>query len=349
MATIKEIKELALHAAKGTAPANYSTENVDEALREELNAMCGSINQFMRNKDDLFEIMIETADEVVPQKVIDRISLFAEVRVVPQNTKVMFTRKLGKNRAKAFVTRVGLSGVYETFRLDAESFDVGVHAVGSAGQIDFERMLDGTDSMADIMEVILEGLEDSVYVEVERLLIESLNNAARPKANQVISNGFDAAKMADLVNVVRAYGSNAVIFATPNFVSAMGPDAIVAPIVGAAQGIYAPDDIDAIHNTGYIRIFRGTPVVMLPNGFIDEMNEKTWFNDQFAFVLPAGREKIVKFVFEGATQMWSRDNEDQSMEIRFYKKMGGAIMVYNNWGIYQNTALADNSYNPYGF
>ena len=29
MATIAEIKELALHAARGTAPANYSVQNVN--------------------------------------------------------------------------------------------------------------------------------------------------------------------------------------------------------------------------------------------------------------------------------------------------------------------------------
>lgn len=39
MATLQEIKELALHAARGTAPANFSNENVNEALHDEINAM----------------------------------------------------------------------------------------------------------------------------------------------------------------------------------------------------------------------------------------------------------------------------------------------------------------------
>ena len=53
MATIKELKELALHAARGTAPANYAAETVDEALRGELASMCSSINNFMRNRYDI--------------------------------------------------------------------------------------------------------------------------------------------------------------------------------------------------------------------------------------------------------------------------------------------------------
>ena len=118
MATLQEIKELALHAARGTAPANFSNENVNEALHDEINAMCGSINEFMRNQYDIFEIIIATADEVVPKKALDRMSMFAEMRVAPQGQKTLFHKKAGKNRAKAFITRVGLSGVYETFRLD---------------------------------------------------------------------------------------------------------------------------------------------------------------------------------------------------------------------------------------
>lgn len=52
MATIQEIKELALHAAKGTVPANYSKGGVDidSALRDSLKEYAGSINQFMKNR-----------------------------------------------------------------------------------------------------------------------------------------------------------------------------------------------------------------------------------------------------------------------------------------------------------
>ena len=343
MATLNEIKELALHAAKGTAPVNYSCENVDVALREELNAMCGSVNKFNQNKYDLFQIIIETADEIVPKKVIDRMSMFAEIRVVPQGQKTMFHKKVGKNRAKQFITSVGLSGVYETFRLDSTEFTVPVKAIGSAGTIDFERFLDGAETMSDIMDVILEGLEEAAYIEVAKCLMASLNNVKRPTANQYIDSSFNPANLQKLVNVVKRYDESAVIFACDDFIDAMGPDAIVPAISGVAQGIYSPEDIEAIHNSGRIKIFRGTPIVELPQGFVDENNDKTWLNPQFAYVLPTGREKVVKFVFEGDTQMKDFTNRDNSTEIHFWKKMGAAIISYNNWGIYQNSGLTDTS------
>ena len=347
MATIQEIKELALNAARGTAPENYSVENVNDALRDELNAMCSSINEFRRNQYDIFEIIIETADEIVPKKVIDYLGIFAEVKIVGNGQKAMFKRKLGKNRAKKFLTQVGLSGVYETFRLDTETFTVEAHAVGGAGTIDFDRMLDGSENMADIMDIITEGLTDSVFYEVQKALVAAYDAAGIPAANKKNQNTFVAKDMQDLVNVVRSYGTSAVIFACPEFVAAMGPDQIGDKSYDA---VYSPKDIEDIANTGYIKMFRGTPIVQMPQSFVDETNTAVTLDPQFAFVLPTGGEKVVKVVLEGPTQMWMRDNRDQSMEINAYKKMGAAILTYHNWGIYKNTALKTTVVGqPYGF
>jgi hypothetical protein len=346
MATIQEIKELALNAARGTAPENYSVENVNDALRDELNAMCSSINEFRRNQYDIFEIIIETADDIVPKKVIDYVGIFAEVKTVGNGQKAMFKRKLGKNRAKKFLTQVGLSGVYETFRLDTETFTVEAHAVGGAGTIDFDRMLDGSENMSDIMDIITEGLTDSVFYEIQKALIAAYEAAGVPAANRKEGNNFVAKDMQDLVNVVRSYGTSAVIFACPEFVAAMGPDQIGDP---SYKAVYSPKDIEDIANTGYIKMFRGTPIIQMPQSFIDENNDKTAMNPQYAFVLPAGGEKVVKVVLEGPTQMWMRDNRDQSMEINAYKKMGAAILTYHNWGVYKNKSISDTSASLYGF
>ena len=347
MATLQEIKELALYAAKGTAPANFEAENVNQALRDALNDLAGSVNQFMKNRYDIYDIIIETADEIVPNKVISALGQFAEVQVVGQGQKALFKKSVGKNRAKKFLTQVGLSGVYETFRLDKTTFEVPAMAIGGAVTIDFERMLDGAEDMAEVMQILTEGLADSVFVEVQKALKAAMNATGRPDANKVSKNTFDADAMVKLINVVRAYGSNAVIFAPPEFVAAMGPDAI-APGGTNYQGIYHPQDIDQIHNTGYINLFRGTPIVQIPQSFIDETNTKTWIDPQLAYVLPTGGEKVVKIVLEGQTQVHDFTNRDNSMEIHVYKKMGAAILTHYNWGIYQNTGITDTSESPYG-
>ena len=276
MATIEQIKELALHAARHSAPANFTSENVDDALKGELNKLAGSINQFMKNRYDIYDIIVQTADEIVPKKVLDAIGMFAEVQQTAQGQAAIFKKgRLGRARARAFLTQVGNSGVYETFRLDSSTFELHGHAVGGAVTIDFERMLDGAETMADVMDILTEGLVDSTMVEVHKAMRAAINAQSRPEANKVSTSRFDASEMVKLVSVVKAYGNGAAIFATPEFIAAMGPDAIV-PVSGNLPGVYSPKDIDAIHDYGLINIFRGTPVIELQQSFIDETNTKTY-------------------------------------------------------------------------
>ena len=341
--TLNELRELALHAVKGTAPDTFTVENVNEAFADGLKEFAGSYNQFMKNRYDLYDIIIESIDEILPRDVMSAIGQFAEVQTVAQGQKAMFKKKLGRARAKKFLTQVGLSGVYETFRLDSETFELGAHAVGGGATIDFERMLDGAESLAEVVGIVTEGLTNAVYVEVERALVAAYDNM--PATNKY-KGAWNADEMVKLMNIVRAYGQP-VIFACPEFIAKMGPDAIVPVLANdstkVAQGIYSPKDIEAIHDTGFIKVFRGATVVEIPQSFVDETNTETYVDPSRAYVFPAGAEKVVKVVLEGQTQIRDHENKDNSMEVYAWKKMGCAILHHNNWCIYWNSSIADTS------
>ena len=348
--TLNELRDIALHAAKGTAPANFTVDNVNEAFIDGLKEFAGSYNQFMKNRYDLYDIIIESIDQILPKNVIDALGAFAEVKQVAQGEKAMFKRKLGRARAKKFLTQVGLSGVYETFRLDSETFELGAHAVGGGATIDFERMLDGEESLAEVVGIVTEGLENAVFVEVQKALNAAV--AVMPATN-IEQGAWDADEMVRLLTTVRAYGAP-VIYAPPEFVAAMGPDAIVPVLMNSttnvAQGIYSPKDIEAIHDYGFVNVFRGAPIVQLPQSFIDENNTETYVNPRLAYIFPAGQEKVVKVVLEGATQIRDHENKDNSMEVYAWKKMGCAILTHHNWAMYENTGITDTSAKDiYGF
>jgi hypothetical protein len=348
--TLKEFRDIALHAAKGTAPAEFTVENVNDAFVDGLKELAGSYNQFMKNRYDIYDIIIESIDEILPKNVIDALGAFAEVKVVAQGDKAMFRRSKGRQRAKKFLTQVGLSGVYETFRLDADTFEVSAHAVGGGATIDFERMLDGAESLAEVVGIVTEGLENAVYVEVQKALNAAVS--VMPATN-IEQGSWDPEEMVRLLTTVRAYGSP-IIYACPEFVAAMGPDAIVPVLMNSttnvAQGIYSPKDIEAIHDYGFVNVFRGAPIVQLPQSFVDETNTETYVNPRLAYIFPAGQEKVVKVVLEGATQIRDHENKDNSMEVFAWKKMGCAILTHHNWAMYENTSLTDTSAKDiYGF
>ena len=340
--TIAELKELARHAAHRTAPTEFSVANVDAAIADEFKKMTSSINNFMRNRYDIYDIIIENADEIVPNKVMDAMGQFAEVVAIANGDKKVFKRGgLGRNRAKKFLTQVGLNGLYESFRLDHDTFTIGVKAIGGAVTVDFERMMDGTENLDEFMTILAEAQEDAIYVEVQAALMAAAESM--PSTNKVVGD-YNADDLQKLINVVKTYGGAATIFASPEFVSAMGAD-IVAPGTTNVPGVYSPKDIEDIAANGRVKMFRGTPIVELRQSFLDENNDKVMIHPQFAYVLPSGREKVVKVLLEGATQMYDHVNPDQSVEVHTYKKVGVGILAFNNWGIYKNDQInADNWY-----
>ena len=337
----KTMREIANFAANRQAPEGYSVEDVNTALAGELNKLInGNINNYQRYKHEIFEVIIENANDVVPRRLVDYVGLFAEIKQVGQGQKAVFkanSRIANRNRARRFITSVGLSGVYETFRVDSRSYEISANAIGGAVTVDFERMLDGAESLADLLDLVAEGLVDAMSLEVQRALRSAAQHTAVPAANRVVT-------------VVKNYGgmgSGAVIFAPPEFIAAMGADAIVPAAIAGAQSVYHPDDIDAIHYTGLIKLFRGTPVVEIPQAYVDENNEQVWIDPQLAYILPTGGEKIVKIVLEGSTQVWDAVNRDQSIEVNFYQKMGIGILTYSNWGVYQNTEIDNTNFYDY--
>ena len=266
---------------------------------------------------------------------------FAEVITLKQGEKKVFKTTVGRNRAKKFLTQVGLSGVYETFRLDTETFEVAMKAIGGAVTIDFERMLDGAETLSEFMAVLAEAQVDAIYGEVQKALISA--SAKMGDANKCVGS-YTAANLQKIVNTVRAYGGGATIFASPEFIDAMGADAIV-PGGEGFLGVYSPKDIEDIANYGRIRMFRGCPIVEMKQSFLDENNDKVMISPRHAYILPSGKEKVVKVMMEGTTQIWDQVNRDQSIEVNTYRKIGVGVLTFHNWGIYQNTGIsADNWY-----
>lgn len=342
MKDLKALKELALHAIRGTTPAptaefSCNIEDVEATLREELNGLASDYNAYRRNKYDIFEIMQVAADEYLPNRVMAAMGAFADIRTFKDGETIQFKVRKGKLRGKKFVTTVSPSGVYRAFRLDTDVIDVKTKAIGGAATIDFNRYLCGDEDLAESMTVLYEGIEDNIYKMVQDALIATIANQGEAlTANYCVANTFNAKSMAALINTVKAYGTGAVIYATREFIAAMGADVIVA---NGNPGI-AQADIDAIHDTGLIKVFRGAPIIELPQSFADENNTEKVINPQYAYIFPTGGEKVVKVAFEGNTQVDEFKNRDRSWELEAYKKVGVAILHTNNWAIYRNTSLA---------
>lgn len=303
----------------------YSFEALNEALRNEFNELAGSYNDYRRNKNDIFEIMQEVIDEILPAKILDRYGDFAEIKQYGQGNKPQFVKRTGVQRAKQFITKVGLAGIYEVFKLDKEFFEVETTAYGGAAQIGLEEFLDGVIDFATILEVILVGMDDVVYQEIGKAM--STLNSKLIAANKASAAGFDEEKMDELLTVARAYGQP-TIYATLELASKIVP----------ADGWISDAAKNEMQAQGFVGVYKGTKVIVLPQSFTDETNTVKVMDPEFAYIIP-NSGKPVKIALEGESIVDEYVNKDRSREIQAYKKFGVAMIVTNDLCVYEDTSL----------
>lgn len=311
----------------------YSSLNA--TFSDELKKLGGDYNSFRRNKLDIYEIIQTTVDEVLPIRILDAYAEWAEIKQVPQGQKARFAMKTGTQRAKKFITRVGLAGVYEVFKLDKEFFEVETTAYGGAAQIGIEEMLDGTLDFAELTEIIMQGLDDAVMKEIANAMAKLEN--VLPSINVETYSGFDEKAMDRLIATSRAYGTP-VIYTTLQFASQM---------MGSNTWWASEKAKDEYIAQGYVGRYKGVQVVLLPQSFDpwdtdSDINKTFTFDPQYAYVIPAGSngEKPVSIVIEGNTLVADRDNYDWSKDIHVYKKFGVALRTSNDICIYKNTSIS---------
>lgn len=339
MLDMNNLVQLAKITAKAdrSAPTSYSFngesfsyDQLNETLRREFNEYAGTYALYRENKNLIFSVIEKVLDDILPQKVKEAYEMFAETQTFKQGDKPMFRRKISaRNRAKQFITRVGLAGIYEVFKLGGEeSFEVQTSAIGGAAQIGFEEFLDGRVDFAEVTAIVMEGMDELIYHEVGQALIGAITQL--PAANRVACPDFDESAFDQLVAIAAAYGEP-TIYCSYDFAVKMIP---------SRQWMYTDAMKEDLWNNGYFTNYKGKKVIILPNGFVDETNAQRVIDPGYVWIIPSGGDtKPVKIAFEGDTIVDEYVNADRSREIQVYKKVGVVALMTNNICSYIDTAL----------
>lgn len=348
---------------------NFSYEDVNETFRQQMSELVGNYQLFRRNKIDFFELIEEIYAEVLPQRVLQEYGVLAEVEQVGHGQKVFFKKKLGRARGKTFVTRVGLGGVFETFRLDSTEFEISTEAIGGATYIDFERFLAGQEDLAEQVDIVMEGMDEAVY----KMLAKAINKSATSVGIQSTTNStlatydskgelvpnrdmttgnktyvdattFDQVSFDQLINTVRYYG-DPIIVCTHEFADKIPCNYLaVSDTATGAKGVrISEQDVMDMRTYGVLKLYKGCPIIVLPQSFEDETNQRVVVNPAYAYIVPGNTTKLARIVFEGGPVANYYEQKDRSMEFSMYQKVGVAILHYNNWGLYHDAELDTDS------
>ena len=308
----------------------FSYSDLNETLRSELKELAGTYQLYRENKNVVFSLIEETINDVLPVRVLEQYGQFAEIKTFAQGDKPVFRQRVteaSRRRAKQFITKVGLAGVYEVFKLDGREYEIQTTAFGGAAQVSIEEFLDGRVDFADLIEIVMEGLDEKIYLEIEAALIGAIKNLA--ENNKYSHNAFDETEMDKLVAIADSYGKS-TIYCTYEFAATMVP----------SEGWVSDEMRNQKWNNGYLANYKGHNVIVLNQSYTDETNSEKVINPAYAWIIPAGNsEKPVKIAFEGTTLVDERANADWSREIQVYKKLGVGALITNNICVYENTSL----------
>ena len=330
---LSKLVELAVSAQPSTSYSfgeeTFTAEQIKETLSREMANIAGDYHQYEANKQTIFRLMEVAVDTVLPKKVMEQYGQFAEFQTVSQGDKAIFTQKVtaaSRRRAKKFITKVGLAGVYEVFKLDGRRFELPITAIGGAAQISIEEFLDGRLDFNELTEIVMEGIDELIYTEIAKAL-EGMASNLNPY-NTTTQDAFYESAMDQLLAAASAYG-DPTIYCTMEFARTMIPD----------TGWISDRMKDERWNNGYLANYKGTRTIILNQSLVDETNKEKVVDPSYAYIIPTGAEKPIKIAFEGQTLVDDRKNADWSKEIQVYKKLGVGAITDNNIFVYRNVSL----------
>lgn len=328
-----------------TASGDFSAADINRAaineIKTEFFAEDEVINykSIRRHENEIFDLIETKVDEILPAKLQDTFGRFAEIKSFPRNAKVEFyIEKLGHNRAKLVISKGAREGTYRAARLDNRTFALDSRNYTAGVYISCEELLAGTRTLSEMYNDIVEGFSE----EIMREIYNELTSGATLSGYDRIDGGDSAnvsvtkAALGDAIDKVMPYVS---AYGVPTiFGSLEALSSISNPLAATVVAANSQDSMD-IRENGFVQVYKGHRLVVLPNYLIDLKNN-TWFYDpSWVFVIP-GDIKPVKVGMVGETMM-RRNKDTQGGETwDAEKEMGVGITMANNFAVIKVTDIA---------
>jgi hypothetical protein len=328
----QELKTILLAAARPQVNINFSDAQsaAKNALNEYLNASQVSVRD-LRPGTNTFAIIEEVLDEVIPQAVEDRTQAFAEIRNFARNDQIKFdvrTSYASRRRMYKALKKGARGGVYKAYRLDGYSLTMTTEVYTVGYFMTLEELLLGTRTVAELINTIADAFTEKVFVEVMEALQAAA--AAAPSVNRTTSAAasFSASGLDAIIRIISAYG-NPVI---------MGFRKELGLLNNALGSDYSLADYDDIRSQGYVGIYKGTPLVELPNYLITHAGATAsfLFQEGTIYIMPAD-ERPVKVGFQGESYTTEFMDPQGGREWQNHRMMGVAVLFNQAIGSYTFT------------
>ena len=340
MANTVELKSIFKGAIKPDT-SKFSTQDANNAvinaILENYGLKDATAREIRARQAEIFGLIEETIEELLPEAITDIVGGFAEVRTFARDAEVVFEIKnVGKARLKRGIVAGARGGIYKARRLDNKSFQVPVKVETVGNLVTLEDILLGRHTLGDLFAIIQDGFVERIYLHC----IEALRTAKTlaPAANIKSGNGFDGKALDELIRIAGAYGTPII----------MGFRSAIAKINNGISWSKTSEDItkidlDEIRARGIVTVYHGVPVVELPNYLVDESNAEFVFKEGDIFVLPTDA-KPIKVAMKGDLHIEENKHPSGSMEQQAHRLVGVGLYLANDICVYTDEEVTGGRY-----
>lgn len=340
MANTVELKSIFKGAIKPDT-SKFSTQDANNAvinaILENYGLKDATAREIRARQAEIFGLIEETIEELLPEAITDIVGGFAEVRTFARDAEVVFEIKnVGKARLKRGIVAGARGGIYKARRLDNKSFQVPVKVETVGNLVTLEDILLGRHTLGDLFAIIQDGFVERIYLHC----IEALRTAKTlaPAANIKSGNGFDGKALDELIRIAGAYGTPII----------MGFRSAIAKINNGISWSKTSEDItkidlDEIRTRGIVTVYHGVPVVELPNYLVDESNAEFVFKEGDIFVLPTDA-KPIKVAMKGDLHIEENKHPSGSMEQQAHRLVGVGLYLANDICVYTDEEVTGGRY-----
>ena len=168
MATLVELKSI----FKGAINPDITKFSKEDANNAAINAILetyglkdATARQIRARQPEVFAIVEEVIEELLPKAVEDIVGGFVEVKTFARDAEPIFEIKnIGKARARRGIVEGARGGIYKARRLDSKNFQVPVKVETVGAYVTLEEILLGTYSLSDLMSNITQGFVERIYL-----------------------------------------------------------------------------------------------------------------------------------------------------------------------------------------
>ena len=330
---------------KGAIRPDYSKFSAAEAnelaiqgILESFGLVNASAREIRARQDEVFALIEEAIEELLPKAIDDIVGGFVETKTFARDAEPIFKMsKVGKARARMSITEGARGGIYKARRLDNKNMTVDVKVETVGAYVTLEEILLGKVSLAELMSNIANGFVERIYQKSVEALRTAKSLAPAANCKEVTSGSFSETDMDALIRIASAYGTPVI----------MGFRSAITKINNGTGWNTNPNisgnDAEDIRQRGFVNMYKGVPVIELPNYLVDENNAEFVFNEGDIFILPT-EAKPVKVAMKGDLHIEEVKHPSGSVEQSAHRLVGVGLYLANNICVYTDSKAASGKY-----